>query len=53
MKKTEANKTANVIKLATMTCMLFLCSINVQAIEKTLIFPIPQQILVTNDILLK
>lgn len=51
MKKTEAIKKAYVIKLATLTCVLFLCSIHVEAIEKTLIFPIPQQQVVTNDIL--
>ena len=50
MEKTERNKKAQVIALAILTCVLFLCSIKVRAIEKTLIFPIPQQIQLINDI---
>jgi hypothetical protein len=49
MKKTTTFKTGQVIKLAIISCILFLSSINVPAIEKTLIFPIPQQIQVTSD----
>lgn len=50
MKKTKIKRAEHVIKLAVFSCILFLCSVNVQAVEKTLIFPIPQQMQITSDI---
>lgn len=49
MKKEKRYKSVQVIKLTPVFCMLLLCSAKVLPAEKTLIFPIPQQIQVTGD----
>lgn len=50
MKKTESNRFRQIKILTTICWSLFVCSIKVMAIEKPLIFPIPQTIQVTTDI---
>ena len=50
MKKTETGKILQVIILMVLLSSSFIFSVKVMAIEKTLIFPIPQQIQITNDI---
>jgi len=49
MKKTELTKLWCVIILMTFFSSIFMCSITVKAIDNTLIFPIPQQIQITNE----
>lgn len=50
MKKTETTKSRQIMILTTICWSLFVCSIKIMAIEKPLIFPLPQTILVTPDI---
>ena len=50
MKKTEALKLQSGIILMIIFSSLFMCSIKAFTMEKTLVFPIPQQIQITNDI---
>ena len=49
MKKTETIKLQKGIILMIIFSSLFMCSIKAFAMEKTLIFPIPQQIQITGD----
>jgi hypothetical protein len=49
MKNIKAHKFGQTVKLVTISFILFFCSIKVPAIEKTLIFPVPQQIQLTSD----
>src|SRR6266487_4777899 len=49
MKKIESKKLYQFIILATIHCSLCLCSTKVMAVEKPLIFPIPQHSEVINE----
>ena len=49
MKAMKANKCGQKITLLTIPYFIFLCSVNVPVMGKTLIFPIPQQIHLTSE----
>src|SRR5689334_3976663 len=49
MRKIKSEKLYQFIKIMSVQCLLCLCSMKVMAIERPLIFPIPQQSEVTNE----
>ena len=50
MKTTTTTKLGQILKLTTIICFLFVFSLTIIAVEKPLIFPIPQTIELTTDV---
>ncbi len=50
MRKPASNKLMRIFKQTTIICSLLILSINALAVEKPLIFPIPQTLQLTSDV---